>query len=132
MPRYAEKMCVRRGVCLHTSTLTRESLLPVSETYAKKSKTCQLGSFLTVDVIAEFYSVATVSSCCSSALPSLVFLQATSCHSSQLHQLCVAMSAWKLMILKSKLLSKFDLATPVFLGSLDLIIPFAFFFDLLG
>ena len=42
------------------------------------------------------------------------------------------MSAWKLMILKSKLLSNFDLATPVFLGSLDLIIPFAFFFDLLG
>ena len=36
------------------------------------------------------------------------------------------------MILKSKLRSNFDLATPVLLGSLDLIIPFAFFFDLLG
>ena len=52
MARGAEKMCVRRGVCLHPPSLTRESLLPVSETYAQKiRKMSQLDSFLTVDAV---------------------------------------------------------------------------------
>ena len=54
-------MCVRRGVCLHPLSLTQKSLLPVSETYTKKlRKMSQLDSFLTVDVVEEFYGAATV------------------------------------------------------------------------
>ena len=58
-------MRVRRGVCPHPPSLTRESLLSVSETYAKRKlrKMSQLESCLTVDVVEEFYSVATVPVC---------------------------------------------------------------------
>ena len=75
MARCAEKMRVRRGACLHSTSLTRESQLPVSETYVKKSQ---------LDATFASLNMTTAHPLCRH----WCFRQRLSCHSSPFHQLC--------------------------------------------
>ena len=89
--RYAEK-CACNAVYVHTSpSLTRESLFLVSETYVQKMS--QLGSILTVDVVATISLGPQLFPICIMNTTHLLrhlwcSCQRPSCHSSLLQQLC--------------------------------------------
>ena len=104
------KMCVRRGACLLSTSLTRESQLPVSETYAKKS--LSLAHVAPLRPLQIFCSDAIFASLHRTTAHPLChhwrFRQRLCCHSSLYSTNCVTMSMQKLMILqKKKLLFQF-------------------------
>ena len=120
MVRCAEKMCVRRGVSLHSTSLTRQSLLPVSETYVKKC--LSLAHVAPLRPVQNLCSDASVSSLHMTTAHPLChhhrcFCVRLSCHSSLLHPLCDHVDAEADDSSEKSFFSNFDLATPVFPGS---------------